>query len=204
MKKEAPNCLTNLIPKCEQTIRTRNKHKPSYHCRTDCFKYSFFPSTLNDWFKVDENMRNPGSIAIFKSRLLSFTRPVQSNIYRIFDPKGLKFLTRLRLGLSHLNEHKCRHNFQDCLNPLCSCSLEIEDTSHYLLHCQHFSNHRIDLMNSVKSVIINFEFMADNRKQDILLYSDSHKNENKNKIISEASINYLKNLERFSGPLFKY
>ena len=31
---------------------------------------------------------------------------------------------------SHLNEHKFRHNFQDCLNPLCSCSLEIEDTVH--------------------------------------------------------------------------
>ena len=172
MKKEAPNYLINLIPKCEQTIRTRNNHIPSYHCRTDCFKYSFFPSTLNDWFKLDENIRNSESIAIFKSRLLSFIRPVQSNIYHIFDPKGLKFLTRLRLGLSHLNEHKFRHNFQGCLNPLCSCSLGIEDTSHYLLHCQRLTNHRIDLMNSVKSVVINFKSMTDNRKHDILLYGD--------------------------------
>ena len=90
MKKEAPNYLINLIPKCEQTIRTKNNHIPSYHCRTDCFKYSFFPSTLNDWFKLDENMRNSESIAIFKSMLLSFICPVQSNIYHIFDPKGLK------------------------------------------------------------------------------------------------------------------
>ena len=104
----------------------------------------FLPSTLNDWFKLDENIRNSESIAIFKSRLLSFIRPVQSNIYHIFDPKGLKFLTRLRLGLSHLNEHKFRHNF-----------VETEDSSHYFLHCQHLFNHRIDLMNSVKSVIIN-------------------------------------------------
>ena len=58
MKKEAPNYLINLISKREQTIRTRNNHIPSYHCRTDCFKYSFFPSTLNDWFKLDENIRN--------------------------------------------------------------------------------------------------------------------------------------------------
>ena len=61
MKKEAPNYLINLIPKCEQTIRTRSNHIPSYHCQTDCFKfvkYSFFPSTLNDWFKLDENIRN--------------------------------------------------------------------------------------------------------------------------------------------------
>ena len=40
----------------------------------------FLRSTLNDWFKLDENLRNSESIAIFKSRLLSFIRPVQSNI----------------------------------------------------------------------------------------------------------------------------
>ena len=58
IKKEAPNYLINLILKCEQTNRTRNNHIPSYHYRTDCFKYSFFHSTLNDWFKLDGNIRN--------------------------------------------------------------------------------------------------------------------------------------------------
>ena len=72
----------------------------------------FFPSTLNGWFNLDLNIRNSESISIFKSKLLSFTRPVQSNIYHIFEPKGLTFRTRLRLGLSHLNEHRFRHNFQ--------------------------------------------------------------------------------------------
>ena len=129
----------------------------TFSCRTDCFKYSFFPSTLNDWFNLDLNIRNSESISIFKSKLLSFIRPVQTNIYNIFDPKGLTFLTRLRLGLSHLNEHRFRHNFQYFLNPLCSCSLEIEDTSHYLLHCHHFPHHRVVLMNSVKSICDNFD-----------------------------------------------
>ena len=81
--------------------------------------------------------------------------------------------------------------------------MEIKDTSHYLLHCQHFSNHRIDLMNSVKSVIINFESMTGNTKRDILLYGDSRFDENKNKIILKAFINYLKNSERFSESLFE-
>ena len=173
-----------------------------YYIIIYCFKYSFIPSTLNDWFKLDENIRNSESIVIFKNRLLSFIRPVQSNIYHIFDPKGLKFLTRLRVGLSHLNEHRFCHNFQNCLNPLCSCSLEIENTSHYLLHCQQFANHHIDLMNSVKSVI-NFESMTDNRKRDILLYGDSRFDENKNKFILQGTINYLKNSERFSGSHFE-
>ena len=77
------------------------------------FQVYFFPLTFNDWFKLNENIRNSKSITICKSRLLSFIRPVQSNIYHIVDPKDLKFLTRPRLGLSHLNEHKFRHNFQD-------------------------------------------------------------------------------------------
>ena len=138
MNEEAPKYLTNLIPKGQQTIVTRNSSVPTFHCRTDCFKYSFFPSTLKDWFNLDASIRNSESIAIFKSRLLSLIGPSQSNVYNIFDPIGLKLLTRLRLGLSHLNEHKLRRNFQDCLNPLCLCSLEIEDTIHYLLHYQYF------------------------------------------------------------------
>ena len=80
----------------------------------------------------------------------------------IFDPIGLKLLTRLRLGFSHLNGHRLRHNFQDCMNPLSSCSLEIEDTSHDLLHYHHFSQYPIDLMNSVKSILENFESLSDN------------------------------------------
>ena len=203
MNEHAPNYLINLIPKCEKTIRTRNSHIPTYHCRTDCFKFSFFPATLSDWFNLDPSSRNSESISSFKSKLLSFIRPVQSNFYNIFDPQGLKLLTRLRLGFSHLNEHRFRHNFQDCINPLCSCSLEIEDTSHYLLHCHNFSRYRIDLMNSVNSVRDHFESLSDSSKRDILLYGDSRLDTNKNKFILVAAINYIKHSERFSGSLFE-
>ena len=48
MKEEAQNYLINLIPKCEQTTRTRDNSMPVYHCRTESFKHSFFPSTLKD------------------------------------------------------------------------------------------------------------------------------------------------------------
>ena len=147
MNDKAPAYLKNLIPKCTLTVRTRGNRLPTFHCRTDCFRNSFFQSTLNDWFNLDVELRNSKSLAIFKTKLVSFIRPVSSNVYNIFDPVGLKLLTPLRLGFSHLNEHRFHHNFQDCINPLCSCSLDIEDTSHYLLHCHHFVQHRIDLMN---------------------------------------------------------
>ena len=82
----------------------------------------------------------------------------------------LKFLTLLRLGFSHLKEHKFRRNCQGCPYPLCCCGLEIDDTSHYLLHCHQFSHHSVYLMNSVKSVCDSFESMSGNVKKDAHLF----------------------------------
>ena len=57
MKEEAPNYLINLIPKCEQTIRTRNNRIPVCYCRTESFKHSFFPYTLKDCFSLDDSIK---------------------------------------------------------------------------------------------------------------------------------------------------
>ena len=48
----------------------------------------------------------------------------------------------MRLDLSHLAEHKFRHNFQDSFNRLFSCGQEIETTSHFLLHCLNYRRAR--------------------------------------------------------------
>ena len=104
MKKEV--CMFKMVLKCETNTRTRNNNIPTFNCRTSCFNYSFFPSTLNNWFNLDLKIRNSELISIFKSKLLYFILPVQTNKYNILDPKALTFLTRLRLGLSHFNEHR--------------------------------------------------------------------------------------------------
>ena len=66
--------------------------------------------------------------------------------------------------LRTMNENKFRRNFQAYLNPLCSFSLEIENTVHYLLHYHHFSQYYFDLINSAKSVSDDFESFSDNVK----------------------------------------
>ena len=108
----------------------------------------------------------------FENRLLSLICLVQKGVFNIYDPKGLILLTRLSLGFSHLNKHRFRHNFENCINPSCSCTLVTEDALHYLVHWHHFLQYRLDLMNSVKSVLDNFESLLDNDKKDILLYGD--------------------------------
>ena len=56
---------------------------------------------------------------------------------------------RLRVDLSHLREHKLGHNFQDTSNPLPSCSLEIELTSHFFSALQNVITPRTNLMNKL-------------------------------------------------------
>ena len=58
-------------------------------------------------------------------------------------------------------------------------------------------------MNSVISVLDSFESLSDNIKKEILLYGDSRLDNNKNKFILEATLNYIKTSERFSGSLFE-
>ena len=57
-------------------------------------------------------------LTVFKKHLLKEICPVPHLVYNICNPNGLKLLTGLRLGLSHLNEHRFNHNFEDCINPL--------------------------------------------------------------------------------------
>ena len=95
MREEARNYLINLIPNCEQTIRIRNNYILVYYCRTKSFKDSLFIYILKDCFSLENSIKSSETILTFKNRLLSFIHPVQNNIFNIFDPIGLKFLTRL-------------------------------------------------------------------------------------------------------------
>ena len=178
-------------------IRIKLKH----YCRTDLFKYSFFPYAIVECNKLDVTVRNAKSFLIFKNLLLKIGRPIQNSIFKIHDPLGIKLLTRLRLGLSHLNEHRFRHNFQDCLNPLCSCSLEVESNIHFFLHCQHFIQSRPTLLDSVKKIVNDISNLTDDVLVNLLLYGSQTFNFEENSTIIKASIKYILSTERFSGPL---
>ena len=73
---------------------------------------------------------------------------------------------------------------------------------HYLLYCHHSSRNCIYLTNSVNFVSENFNSMPDNVKKEVLLYGDPRLDENKNKFILEATLFYIKSIERFSGSIF--
>ena len=128
--------LYDLIPKSSHMYYTGSVEDVAMlYSRSDIFKYSFFRSTISKWNKLDLKIRQSKILLTFRNALINTGKPIPKPIYNGHNPIGLKLLTSLRLGLSHLNQHKFNDNFQECLNPLCSCSWEVDSVSHFFLHC---------------------------------------------------------------------
>ena len=138
---------------------------------------------------------------MFKKALLKFIRTIPNSVFGVADIYGIKLLTRLRVGLSHLREHKFRHNFQDTINPLCSCSLEIESTFHFFLRCQNFIIPRTNLMNELRKLDSGILILDEKSLTKLLLYGDSKFETKVNKKILLASINFVLSTKRFDGQL---
>ena len=117
------------------------------------FKNSFFPSTINKWNNLDSYLRKSESFLVFKSNIrflkAKFIGPSLDPIYNYHNPTGICLITRRRLGLSHLRNHKFKHGLQNTLNPLCSCGNDVESTENFLLHCLQFVNERRTLLSTL-------------------------------------------------------
>ena len=198
-----PHYLFELIPSLNHHYNTRNIFNlPNFFCRTSLFKNSFFPYSIAEWNKLHNNIRNSVSYLAFRKALLNYIRPSPNSVFNVFDPTGLKLLTRLRVGMSHLREHKFKHNFQDTLNPLCSCSLEVESTSHFFLRCQNYQNIRTALFNELQIIDNTILDMNEVNLTRLLLYgSDSFDKQTNAKVIM-LSINFIKESGRFDTALF--
>ena len=135
-KTQSPRYLFDVYPTAQRASIARNNDKrPHFKLKHNCFKNSSFPSTVIEWNKLDLNIRNSESLTSFKGNILKFIRHSENNVFVCSNLKGIQLLTRVRLGLSHLREHKFKHNFQDTINPTWNYGEGIETSCHYLLHC---------------------------------------------------------------------
>ena len=109
---QSPSYLFYYIPSADRIYNTRNAaNVPRIKSKHTCFKNSYIPSTIIEWNKLDQDIRNAESYALFRKHLLSFIRPEANNISNVHNAKRIKLLTRLRVGFCHLKEGKFQHNF---------------------------------------------------------------------------------------------
>ena len=129
-------------------------------------------------------------------------RSLPNSLFNACDPLGIQLLTRLRVGLSHLRDHKFKHGFQDTINPLCPCSnMETESISHFFLRCPFYTNERLNLIDELLLIVPNIQQFDENSIIELLLYgSKNFSNEINSKIIN-LSIRFIIASKRFDMPL---
>ena len=198
IKNRSPSYLFQLVPSSTSRYLTRNSDNISQICTKHIFfKNSLFPSTINEWNNLDSDTCNSESAGFFKIKILKFIRPKPNSIYHCHNPKGIKLITRLGLGLSHLRKHKFKHSFQDCLNPLCLCGNDVETSSHFLLHCSTYSNERMTFLNKIKNINYGILELSDTIMTKTLLFGDSLLSDSTNTLILNSTIGYVIATKRF-------
>ena len=110
-------------------------------------------------------------------------------------------MTRLGLSLSHLREHKFKHSFQDCLNPLYLCGDEIETCTHYLLHGTAYTNERFTLLNKIKSITCSILESSDAAVTKMFLFGGNTLKNSYNNLILNSTKRKTSYLLRFEGSI---
>ena len=149
--------------------------------------------------ELDPEIRLAPSVAVFKKKLLSIIRPPARSIFGIHDPIGLSYLTQLRVGLSKLNFHKFKNNFEDTINPMCPTNDGIEDTEHFLLLCPSLAVPRRDLLAGVSALIRPYGHtdLQHSLIVQILLYGDKNFPDEVNKDILLLTLKFIHKSGRF-------
>ena len=90
--------LYDMLPPLQRSERNQGFFQPLL-CRTEIFKNSFLSCTINEWNKLDPEIRRIDSYVDFRKKLLSFTKPMENKTFSIYDPLGIKLRNRLSISL---------------------------------------------------------------------------------------------------------
>ena len=138
-----------------------------------------------------------------------------NSIYNNHNPLGVKYLTRLRIGFSHLKENKFKHNFrlrigfshlkennfQDLIDPICSCSSAIETTIYYFLHRANFDTQRQTLFDKIATIDANILTKNKDSIVNIVLFGKPNSENSFNKAMLNVSIEFILSTEIYLNAI---
>ena len=144
---KAPNYLKSLLPATIGSVRPNSRHPENFfnvRARTERFRRSFIPSSVNIWNSSSVEERTVENICLamkVKCNELYYLGERQVNIKH----------AQLRLECSKLNAHLYSLHVVD--SPACICGNDYEDSSHFLLACPLFLDIRRNMMLILGNII---------------------------------------------------
>ena len=188
-----PNYLSELLPlgvSSRTTYNIRSKANITEpRSRMVLTKNSFLPSTIHEWNKLPPVTRNSVDLESFR-RNINKKKPKPNELFYIGNRKANILHARIRMGCSQLNHDL--HRIGVKRSPECSCGSPDETSYHYFFECSNYIIQR----NCLQSQIIPLAPFTLNT----LLFGNRNCSKAKNKIIFEATQNFILQSDRFKPP----
>ena len=149
-----PNYLSELLPNyvSEQSdYNLRNlKNLSLPRSKKKNFLKSFIPSSIKLWNKLPIDIRQLDKHDAFKLKITSIYGGLTNKIFLFGNSNGAINHSRIRMGLSGLNQQRRKYNF--IANSVCpKCNFKSEDAAHYFLHCPMYAAQRQKLLHTLSA-----------------------------------------------------
>ena len=128
-------------------------------------------------------------------------RPSFNSFFDCHNSIGMKYVTRIRLRLSHLREHKFKYTFQDTQNPICNCGNDVESAIHFFPNCPLYSNEPRRLLNILVKIYHTLWDNTDFSLTQILLFGNTNFNAIVKTKIINLTTDFVLSIKRFDEPL---
>ena len=154
-------------------------------CRTSTLLKSFLPNMVSEWNGLNVEIKNAGSLSIFKSKI---KQSVTKNPLYYYGPRWESIqLARMRMNCSSLRAHLCFH-LHVIDNPACVCGEENEDPTHFFFHCQQYVEQRREMLHNMS--------VSETTVHDIILSTEE------NKLNMDVIFKFVRETARFSTVPF--
>ena len=189
---KSPSYVSDLLPnRVDQAANYNLRNSENFQVpfsRLCSFDSSFFPATLRLWNNLDLSIRNSSTLVEFKAKLRNQDQKDKANdILSIGERKHSVILTRIRHNCSSLNADLNRVNIVPSSS--CTCGANFETAQHYFFECRNYTNQRYNLLRALRFVSVV--------TLDTLLYGCSTFVNERNKLVINAVLVYIKDSKRF-------
>ena len=176
------NILNSYVNVTDHRYTFRNNNIQQIFSRTETFRASYFPCSIQLWNALPQSVKNIDSQ--FKCKLNNSKR-VKNQYFDLGDRKINTILGSIRLRCSQLNDDLTRNNILN--NNKCVCG-SIETASHYFFDCKLYTNERIILYNQTTFVELSLPF---------ILNGNINQNLQHNKHLHAAVSTFINSSNRF-------
>ena len=133
---------------------------------------SFIPSSVREWNKLENSVRNLDTPLKFKRALLNNANEI--NIvpkHFMYGPRKINvILTQLQCYASFLNNDWFRSNIVSC--PNYACGVPREDAFHFFFECSKYTDIRRDLLICVNRFRMKIDLTLLTRGNQNITYED--------------------------------